>query len=168
MIDDFDLYEDDDVNIHDTYLTFSIDQEEYAVCVSYVTEIVRLQKIIDIPDVPNYIKGVINLRGKVIPVMDIRSRFHLPEVPYSDRTVIIVLDLEDTLMGVAVDKVNDVTEILPEAIDPPPHFSQSEAQSIVKGMGKCNDKVYIVLDTECLVHSKEIQLNLPEVASASA
>ena len=93
MLDDFDLYEDDDVNIEDTYLTFSIDSEEYAVCVSYVTEIVRLQKIIEVPDVPSYIKGVINLRGKVIPVMDIRSRFSLQAVEYSDRTVIIVLEL---------------------------------------------------------------------------
>lgn len=164
MLDDFDLYEDDDVNIQDTYLTFSIDNEEYAVCVRYVTEIVRLQKIIEVPDVPNYIKGVINLRGKVIPVMDIRSRFSLPAVAYSDRTVIIVLELEDTLMGMAVDKVNDVTEIPPGAIDPPPHFAQAnEAQSVVKGMGKSEDKVYILLDTECLVHSKEIQINPQEL-----
>ncbi|PIQ23944.1 chemotaxis protein CheW [bacterium (Candidatus Blackallbacteria) CG17_big_fil_post_rev_8_21_14_2_50_48_46] len=164
-MDEFDLYEDDDINIGDTYLTFSIDHEEYAICVSYVTEIVRLQKIIEVPDVPNYIKGVINLRGKIIPVMDIRSRFNLQTVDYSDRTVIIVLELGDVLTGIAVDKVNDVTELPPHCIDPPPQYSRGgENQSVIKGIGKNGDHVYILLDTDCLIHNKEIHHALLEVS----
>ena len=165
-MDEFDLYEDDDISIADTYLTFSIDQEEYAICVSYVTEIVRLQKIIEVPDVPGYIKGVINLRGKIIPVMDIRSRFGLSSVDYSDRTVIIVLELADVLTGVAVDKVNDVTELSADMIDPPPNYSRgTDSASVIKGIGKSGEHVYVLLDTETLLNQKEMVSRVLEAAA---
>ncbi|PIQ27155.1 chemotaxis protein CheW [bacterium (Candidatus Blackallbacteria) CG17_big_fil_post_rev_8_21_14_2_50_48_46] len=165
-MDEFDLYEDDDINIDDTYLTFSIDLEEYAICVSYVTEIVRMQKIIEMPDVPAYIKGVINLRGKIVPVMDIRKRFNLPSLEYSDRTVIIVLEIEGVLTGIAVDRVNDVTELPAQAIEPPPHFArESETHSLIKGMGKSGEHVYILLDIEPMLQNGKIQSKSADLIS---
>lgn len=92
MENDSELFDEDDSNVENTFLTFHVEGGEYAVSVGYVTEIVRLQKMFAMPDVPEYIRGVINLRGKVIPLLDVRNRFGLPEAPYTDRTVIVVLE----------------------------------------------------------------------------
>jgi len=150
--EDDDMY-DDDVNTDNIYLTFSIEKEEYALYVHNVIEIVKLQKIIPVPDVVEYITGVINLRGKVIPVMDIRKRFKLPTVEYSDRTIIIVLEFENVFTGIAVDKVNDVIEILPANIQPPSQYSNDNG--VVKGMGKKDEKALIILDISFLLNSKK-------------
>ena len=88
-----DLTFNEENNIDDMYLTFAVAGEEYAVGIGFVTEIVGMQKVMEVPDVPHFIRGVINLRGKVIPVMDVRRRFGMPETTYTERTVIIVLDI---------------------------------------------------------------------------
>ena len=117
MASDDDEFGDDELdNIDHTFLTFQVDAEEYAVPVAAVTEIVRLQKSYVVPDVPPYIRGVINLRGKVIPLLDVRCRFGLPDAAYTDRTVVVVIEVGDTTTGLVVDAVSDVTEIPPEQI----------------------------------------------------
>lgn len=90
--DSAELIFNDENNIDDMYLTFGVSGEEYGLGIAFVTEIVGMQKVMPVPDVPAFIKGVINLRGKVIPVMDVRRRFDMDEKPYTERTVIIVLD----------------------------------------------------------------------------
>jgi len=126
----------DDNNIEDMYLTFGVEAEEYAVNIGYVTEIVGMQKISEVPDVPTFIKGVINLRGKVIPVMDVRLRFGLPWLDYSDRTTIIVLDHDNTSTGLVVDRVNEVLDIAKDNIDPPPRWQSSGDSGVIMGLGK--------------------------------
>ena len=145
----------DENNIDDMYLTFGIGREVYGVGIAYVTEIVGMQRVMPVPDVPSYVKGVINLRGKVIPVMDVRARFGMPEEPYTERTVIIVLDVNRVPTGLVVDDVRDVLEIPPGRIDPSPHFGAArEGRSVIRGLGKSDDQVAVILDIYKLVDAE--------------
>jgi purine-binding chemotaxis protein CheW len=148
--DDF----DDDGNVDNTYLTFSVASEEYAVAVSCVTEIVRLQKAYAMPDVPSYVRGVINLRGKVIPLIDVRSRFGMPESDYTDRTVVVVLEVGDATTGLIVDGVSEVAEIAPGDVDAPPSIGGRGASAMVMGIGKRASGVSFILDVHAMLEVK--------------
>lgn len=148
-------------NIDDMYLTFGVGGEEYGVAIAYVTELVGMQRIMDVPDVPPFIKGVINLRGKVIPVMDVRLRFNLPERPYDERTVIIVLEVDNVPMGLVVEKVNDVLEIAPDHIDAPHAAAQRGNAGVVKGLGKQGERVIVLLDVQRLVSDQSAEAAAP-------
>jgi len=151
MEHDSELFDEEDGNVENTYLTFHVEGEEYAVSVAHVTEIVRLQKMFAMPDVPEYIRGVINLRGKVIPLLDVRARFGLPEAPYTDRTVIVVLELEETITGLVVDGVSEVAEIAAGDIEPVSSSKTRIRKSMVKGMAKRASGVSFVLDVSALL-----------------
>lgn len=144
-------------NLDDMYLTFAIGEEHYGVSITMVTEIVGLQKIMSVPDVPAYIKGVINLRGKVIPLMDVRLRFGMEEKPYDDRTVVIVLHVNNAPIGMIVDGVSEVLDIPPNQIDPTSSFN-SESENIVSGIGRIGERVAILLDIGVLVSSADVAL----------
>ena len=157
-------------DIENMYLTFDVQGEEYAVNIAYVTEIVGLQRISAVPDVPGFIKGVINLRGRVIPVMDMRLRFGLPWHEYGDRTPIIVLELDDPSTGsgqvptgLVVDQVTDVVSISPENIAPPPRWQGVDEQggTVIKGLGRRDDGVSIVVDVPRLLSAQDVRLDLP-------
>jgi len=143
--------DDDTGNGEHTFLTFQVGGEEYAVPVAYVTEIVRLQKSFAIPDVPSYVRGVINLRGKVIPLVDVRSRFGLPDAAYTDRTVVVVLEVSDTPTGLVVDAVSEVAEILPEQVESRVQVASASGRRMVKGMGKRANGVSFLLDVDALL-----------------
>ncbi|CAJ0853181.1 hypothetical protein AMST5_00622 [freshwater sediment metagenome] len=146
-----DLIFNEENNIEDMFLTFGVAGEEYGLGIAFVTEIVGMQRVMQVPDVPKFIKGVINLRGKVIPVMDVRCRFEMPEKPYTERTVIIVLDVDSVPIGLVVDNVSDVLEIPPSHIDPAPKFNSSRTQeSLIRGLGKSGDRVAVLLDIRSL------------------
>ena len=147
-------------DIENMYLTFDVQNEEYAVNIAYVTEIVGLQKVSEVPDVPPFIKGVINLRGKVIPVMDMRLRFGLPRREYGDRTTIIVLEMDDVPTGLVVDQVTDVISVPPESIAPPPRWQGTDEQGVIKGLGKREDGVSIILDVPRLLSGRNARLDL--------
>ncbi len=159
-------------NIDDMYLTFTVAGEEYGIGIGYVTEIVGMQKVMEVPDLPHFIKGVINLRGKVIPVMDVRLRFSMDWKAYTERSVIIVLDVEGVPIGLAVDAVSDVREIPPANIDNPPQFgSNREGKGIIRGLGKQDDKVAILIDTPRLVSETggiDLRQELQQQKSAAA
>ncbi|APG25235.1 MAG: chemotaxis protein CheW [Syntrophotalea acetylenica] len=135
----------------DKYLTFSLADEVYAIDICYVTEIIGILKITKVPDMPSFIKGVINLRGKVIPVMDVRARFGLPAREYDERTCVVVVNVVDNAMGLVVDRVNEVMDIPAGQVEPPPASKGSGRGKYVKGIGKVEDEVKILLDVECLV-----------------
>jgi purine-binding chemotaxis protein CheW len=135
------------------YLIFSVNTESYGVKIEHVTEIVGVQKIIQVPDVPNYVKGVINLRGSVIPVIDIRMRFNMSERCYDDRTVIIVLEHQNIKTGLIVDGVNDVTEISDAEISSPPQQGASKKSSIT-GVGQKQENIYFLLDVAALRYAE--------------
>jgi len=144
--DELDMFDDDGESSEHTYLTFRVAQEEYAVPVVFVTEIVRLQKSHPIPDVPDYIRGVINLRGQVIPILDVRGRFGLGATDRSDRTVVVVLEVEDAATGLLVDAVAEVVDFPPEDVDASLARRGSSAQGMVKGVAKRDDRVTFILD----------------------
>ena len=153
-------------NIENMYLTFDVQGEEYAVNLAYVTEIVGLQRISKVPDVPKFIKGVINLRGKVIPVMDMRLRFGLPWREYNDRTTIIVLESGGVPSGLVVDQVTDVVSMSPESIVSPARWRGAEEQkvTVIRGLGKRDDGVSIILDVPGLLSAQNARLDLPQEA----
>jgi len=154
--DDLDaLDEGDEDSSANTFVTFLVEGEEYAVEVRYVTEIVRLQRIFAVPDVPAYIRGVINLRGKVIPLVDVRARFGFREEAYSDRTVVLVIESADTRTGLIVDAVSDVVEIPPTSIEPAPARA-SRTSGLVRGVGKRAERVSFILDVPPLLAADEM------------
>jgi len=141
-------------DIENMYLTFEVLDEEYAVNIGYVTEIVGMQKISQVPDVPEFIKGVINLRGKVIPLMDMRLRFGLPWCEYHGRTTIIVLELGDAPTGLVVDRVTDVLSITPTSITQPRQWKGDAEDSVVQGLGKREGSVSIILNVPRLLSAE--------------
>lgn len=158
-----DLYDDEDT-MKDKYLTFHLAGEDYGIEIAFVTEIIGIQKITDVPDMPDFVKGVINLRGKVIPVMDVRLRFRMPGREYDERTCIIVVNIADTSIGLVVDEVREVADIPADQVEAPPRTGGSGASSrFLKGMGKMNDEVKIILDVEQLLFEGELE-KLAEVA----
>ena len=151
------LDDDDAVNAQkDKYLTFRIASEDYGIEIRYVTEIVVMQQITQVPDMPKFIKGVINLRGTVISVLDMRSRFHLEEREYDDRTCIIVVNVDDLPVGLIVDSVNEVVDIPIDLIDPPPKTHSGNQTNYIVGMGKIGEKVKILLNVKEFLSEEDL------------
>jgi purine-binding chemotaxis protein CheW len=110
--------------LKDKYLTFSLGSELYGFTIEYVTEIISIRPITKVPELPDYVKGVINLRGKIIPVMDLRIRFKQPVPEYDQRTCIVIVQVNDIAMGIVADKVLEVSTILPDRLSDPPNTSK--------------------------------------------
>lgn len=139
----------------DRYLSFKIAKEDYALEIRFITEIIVMQKITEVPNTASFIKGVINLRGKVIPVMDVRERFHLEIRAYDDRTCIVVVNVDEISVGLIVDTVNEVLDIPADRIDPPPSTYSGIESSYISGMGKIGKKVKILLDVKNVLNLTE-------------
>ena len=161
---DDDLYDDEDTQ-KDKYLTFHIGTEDYGISIAYVTEIIGIQSITEIPEMPDFIKGVINLRGKVIPVMDVRTRFKLPPREYDERTCIIVVEIDGTSVGMVVDTVNEVADIPEDQVEPPPK-SNRKGGSFIQGLGKIDKEVKILLDINKILYDEELG-SITEAAEAN-
>ncbi|SFL77717.1 chemotaxis protein CheW [Pelosinus propionicus] len=144
------------------FLTFSIGKEYYGLEIKYVTEIIGLQEITEIPQMPLYIKGIINLRGKIIPVVDVRLRFKKEPRDYNERTCIIVIEIQDISIGLIVDHVAEVIVIAAENIVPPPDSKIGFHNRYVKGIGKIENEVKLLLDCDRLLNEDEID----EIAEA--
>lgn len=158
----------EDETIENMYLTFKVADEDYAVGIEYVTEIVGIQEFKKVPDVPEFIKGVINLRGKIIPIMDVRIRFGLPQQEYTDRTCIIVLEVDGIPTGVVVDEVSDVLEIPPEAVSPPPRWKEmDQEETVILGLGKLDEMVCTILDVRKFLFAQKVAIPTDETAAGS-
>ena len=147
------------------YLTFWADGQLFGVSIVNVMQIIRTQKIVEIPDYPPYAKGIINLRGSIVPILDIRMRLGKPQVEYSERTCIVIIEVREKLYGIAVDLVNEVMEILPENISPPPQMDGESVSEYLSGITKLDEKVVMVLDCSSLLKEEEIE-KLTSVAEA--
>lgn len=143
------------------YLTFNIGTEFYGIEVRYVTEIIGIQVITEVPELPEYIKGIINLRGKIIPVMDVRLRFKKPSKEYNDRTCVIVVDIQDISVGLIVDSVSEVITIPDQDIVEPPQMNKGFGNKYIKKIGKVGNDVKLLLDCEKLLSEEEME-NLNE------
>jgi len=136
------------------YLTFKLSGEEYGLEILKVREIIKIMDITAVPQMPAYVKGVVNLRGKVIPVIDLRLRFGLPEAEHTEETCIIVVNV-GTEMGVVVDTVQEVLDITDQQIEPPPALGGDVDTEFILGMGKVGDRVKILLDIDRVLTGDE-------------
>ncbi len=135
------------------YLTFRLANEEYGLEITKVREIIGLHDITFVPQTESYIKGVVNLRGKVVPVMDLRSRFGLPEEEYHERTCIIVVEVlmqdgERDMVGVVVDSVSEVVQVESDQIQERPPLDSGSETDYIMGIARTEDRVRLLLDVE--------------------
>lgn len=139
------------------YMTFKSGEEYFGLKIQYVSEIIQFQAITEIPETEDYIKGLINLRGKVIPVIDVRLRFCQQPFEYNDRTCIIVLNVDTMLVGLIVEKIAEVVDIREENILPPPKLGRSDRlqNKYVYGIGKVGNSVKLLLDPDKLLNDEE-------------
>lgn len=151
--------DDDDVQSDNKYLLFNLGNEVFGLKISSITQIVEMQKITEVPDMPHYIKGVINRRGKVIPLMDLRLRFGMKERDYDDRNCIIIVNVDDSFIGFIVDTVAEVHDIDEANIDPSPSFkNEAVSEKYISGLGKIGDEVKILLNAEKIVSEKDLEI----------
>ncbi len=139
------------------YLSFHLAGEEYGIEIRYVTEIVNLQKITKVMDMPDFIRGVINLRGKLVQVMDVRMRFLMSPREFDDRTCIIVVHVSEAAMGLLVDEVSEVADIAEDQIEPPPRTSAKACSRYIQGMAKIGQEVKILLDVPHLLYDEPVE-----------
>lgn len=144
------------------YLTFTLGHEGYGIAIQKVKEIIGMMDITKIPKTPAFIKGVINLRGKIIPIMDLRLKFDMEEKNYTERTCIIVVDVlvgnDRRQMGVAVDAVSEVVNMQASEIEPPPEYGMHTDTEFLVGLGKVKGKVITILDIEKVLEGEELML----------
>ncbi|MFH1985017.1 MAG: chemotaxis protein CheW [Pseudomonadota bacterium] len=144
------------------YLTFTLANEEYGIGILKIKEIIGMMPITSVPQTPEFVKGVINLRGKVIPVLDLRLRFGMKEIDYTERTCIIVVEVDShnghVEIGIVVDSVSEVLNIRGTDIEDTPTFGTKLDTSYILGMAKMEGGVKILLDIDCVLARKEIEL----------
>jgi len=142
------------------YMTFKSGNEYFGLKIQYVNEIIGFQAITAIPETEDYIKGLINLRGKIIPVIDVRLRFRQPPFEYNDRTCIIVINVKSTVVGLIVEKIAEVVEIREENILPPPTIGRADKvqNKYVYGIGKVGDSVKLLLDPDKLINDEDLSV----------
>jgi purine-binding chemotaxis protein CheW len=138
------------------YLAFHLGAEEFGIPVLSVREIMGIQDITAVPQTPPHVRGVINLRGKVIPVIDLRLKFGLPSVEYGQRTSIIVVKVGDLLMGIVVDGVSEVLNLSAADIEDTPDFGQGVSTPYLLGMAKTKGKVRMLLDIDQVLSAGEL------------
>ncbi len=151
-----DLIEQEDTQ-KDKFLTFFLGSEFYAIEIKYVTEIIGIQPITEVPELPEYIKGIINLRGKIIPVMDVRVRFKKPFREYNDRTCVVVIDIQDISIGLIVDSVSEVLAIPEADIVSPPEVRGGAGNKYIKGIGKVGNDVKLIMNCGKLINDDEVK-----------
>lgn len=140
------------------YLTFRLDQEEYGIDILKVQEIRGYEPPTRIANAPVFIKGVVNLRGTIVPIVDMRLRFNCAQAQYDSFTVVIILSLRSRVVGIVVDSVSDVMELAPESIRPAPDIESVIDNSSILGLGSVAERMLILLDIEKLMASVEMGL----------
>ncbi len=138
-------------------VTFSIGEEEFGVNILQVQEIIRTMEITNVPRAPEFVEGVINLRGKVIPIVDMRSRFGLDAKEHDKYTRIIVVEFNNIIVGFVVDSVSEVLRIPANAVQPPPPVVAGMDSDYIDGVGKLDDRLLILLDLDSLLNTDEIE-----------
>jgi purine-binding chemotaxis protein CheW len=142
----------------DEILTFTLGNEEYGVDILKVQEIRGYDSVTRLPDAPVWIKGVINLRGTIVPVVDLRIKFKLGDARYDAFTVMIILNVSGRIVGMVVDSVSDVTHLLPEQIRPAPELGMAVDTRFLNGIGTLDGRMLILLDIERMMTSREMAL----------
>ncbi len=140
------------------FLVFSLGDEEYAIDILKVQEIRGYENVTRIANAPDFIKGVTNLRGVIVPIIDLRIKFHLERVEYGGQTVVIVVNVADRIVGIVVDGVSDVMTLTPEQIKPAPEFGVTLSSDFLSGLGSLDDRMLVLVDIDKLLTSEEMAL----------
>ena len=138
-------------DITNKHLTFTLSGQLYGIAIRNVIEIVQMQPVTPMPELPAYAKGIINMRGRVIPVIDINLRFNKPEQEHTDRTCIVIVDIDGTHVGFIVDAVEEVLDIEKELISPPPMLSADLSTRFVIGVARLPETIVLLLNTRLLL-----------------
>lgn len=160
MSNDFEDFLDDDEmeGEADKFLLFDLGEEAYGIQISHIIQIVEMQPITRIPDMPEYVKGIINIRGQIIPTIDLRSRFHLSEKEADKKTCIVIIALESNSMGLIVDTVSEVKSIPQDDISAAPQVKNLAVnEKYIMGLAKVDDEVKILLDINKLFSEQDVQ-----------
>jgi purine-binding chemotaxis protein CheW len=140
------------------YLTFRLGEEEYGIDILKVQEIRGYEQPTRIANAPSFIKGVVNLRGVIVPIVDLRLKFNLGSAEYNDFTVVIILNLGARVVGIVVDSVSDVMELAPEQIRPAPEVGAAVEADFITGLGTLNDRMLILIEIERLMSAADMAL----------
>lgn len=149
------VLEEEEDTLKGRFLTFVLGDDFYGIEIKFVTEIIGLQPLTEVPELPDYIRGIINLRGKIIPVMDVRLRFKKAFRDYNDRTCVIVIDIEEISIGLIVDSVSEVLTIPDGDIVLPPDLHNKSGNKYINGIGKVGNEIKLLLDCEKLMNKDE-------------
>lgn len=133
------------------YLTFFTDNQLFGISIVNVVQIIGLQNITPIPEFPHYAKGIVHLRGEIIPVIDMRLRLNRAEQEYYDRTCIIVTNIENTIIGFIVDGLDAVIDLQEQYISEPPHLKESASTSFIEGIAHYNEKIILLMNLEKMI-----------------
>jgi len=150
--------ENDDGGPAQEYLTYTLGPEEYAIDILRVQEIRGYEQPTTIANAPSFLKGVINLRGIIVPIVDLRLKFNVGVADYTPTTVVIILNIGSRVVGIVVDSVSDVTMMRPDQIRPAPEFAATVDSKYIKGLGTLGERMLIVVDIEKLMLSHEMGL----------
>ena len=143
------------------FLTFSLANEEYGINIMKIKEIIGMMPVTVLPQTPEYVRGVINLRGKVIPIIDLRCKFNLEQIEPTERTCIIVIEAEDdehmqTLVGLIIDGVSEVITLKGDEVEPAPNMQTDLHEQLILGLAKCENGVKILLDIDKVINHEEL------------
>ncbi len=140
------------------YVIFSLNEQIYGIEVPKIKEVVSYRKITPLPNMVGFIKGIINLRGVVLPVFDLREKFNLSETTYTPFHIIIVMEISGRAMGVIVDEISDVVELSPDEVQAPSNLPPDVQAEYIKGIGKKEHELIVLLDVDRLLSSKELEI----------
>jgi purine-binding chemotaxis protein CheW len=146
-------------------ISFLVGDEEYGLDILRVKEVIRIREITRLPKAPSFVKGIINLRGDVIPIIDLRDKFGLESREYTTMTRVIVVDVEDKLVGMVVDAASQVVRIPADQIDPPPPIVGGLSAEYIRGVGKLEDRLVILLNIDRILTTEE-KIELEKMASS--
>lgn len=140
------LEENDSDTMRNKFLVFILDGQEFAIPIRHVVDIINMQPVTRVPNTPPYITGITNLRGKVIPIVDVLTRFGKSHAGYNDRTCIIVVEYNGADVGMIIDRVSEVMDMDDDSISPPPSFNDSAEAKFIQGIGRTESGVRLILD----------------------
>ncbi len=147
----------DEDTLKDKYLTFYTDNQLFGISIKDVVQIVGMQDITSVPEFPSYAKGVINLRGTIIPIIDVRLRLNKKEINYNERTCIIVTNINEVYIGYIVDSVNEVISIDNENISKPPKLNTDHINTYITGIAELNNSIVLLIDLKKILNENELK-----------
>jgi purine-binding chemotaxis protein CheW len=153
--------ENQDAAGHEKFLLFSLGDSHYGISITFVTEIINIPAIIRISDYPDYVKGICNLRGTIIPIIDLNKRLFLQDTVYTDRTCVIVAHIEDMAVGLLVDSVSEVMRLTEDVMSDVPEVSRTAGSRLTGRIGKAGNKIILLMDCVKLLAGEDTWTNCP-------